>query len=42
VSDPVDQSHELVEALEINGVSQTDQDTILGLDYGLTGDIVRS
>lgn len=32
---------DILKALEINGVSKADQDTILGLNYGLKSEIVR-
>ncbi len=32
---------DILKALEMNGVSKADQDTILGLNYGLKADIVR-
>lgn len=32
---------DIMKALEINGVGKPDQDTILGLNYGLKPDIVR-
>lgn len=32
---------DILKALEMNGVSQADRDTILGLNYGLKPDIVR-
>lgn len=32
---------DILKALEMNGVSKADQDTILGLNYGLKPDVVR-